>query len=135
MAGRKFVLGEQSAKWLRQQMRMGPAAPMTRLTFRESQLPAEESFVPVIAEAVSGDQFASPANWRYRIIHYRTGDVLFEDVDPTQDPHRFRRPSQGQFQAAVAGIVTKPNEEDSESVDWVIWDLYELLSPSQCSEP
>lgn len=134
MAGRKFVLGEQSAKWLRQQMRIGPAAPMTRLTFREA--PGGTSpgaVIPVALVVLSGQISSSPADWVYRAEDLYTREVLIDSVAPGSDQSYYKRPTAGRLTAATHGLVCLGPITGAPGSEYILMWCNEAIIASRCT--
>ena len=68
---------------------------------------ARNQIIPVELSQVGGTQGddQTVASWTYDVLDPVSGDTLETSVDPTADPHKWKRPSVGFFVAATFGYA------------------------------
>ncbi len=68
---------------------------------------------PVKLEQTGGEQgdHEEAASWEYKVTDAMTDEKLEEDVDPTADPHQWKRPEVGAMSKATFGYAHYDNDD------------------------
>ncbi|MDR0390454.1 MAG: hypothetical protein LBH59_00990 [Planctomycetaceae bacterium] len=69
---------------------------------------------PVLLQHVGGEQGndQKPATWKYDIADALTEEILIENIDPTTEPHQWKRPSIGALSTATFGYAHYRNDNE-----------------------
>jgi len=86
---------------------------------------------PVELEKSGGEQGddENPATWTYDVKDVFTGETLEEGVDPTEEPHKWQRPSVGQMIEATFGYAHY-NADGDLALGWI----NEMVDQESCEE-
>ncbi|MCL2645586.1 MAG: hypothetical protein FWD61_01110 [Phycisphaerales bacterium] len=98
-------------------VRLGPPLPTCIFPVKLKQTGGEQ-----------GDE-ENPATWTYDVIDPATDDTLAEDVDPTSDPHQWKRPSVGYMIEATFGYAHY-NKDNDLVLGWI----NEQLEQASCQD-
>ncbi|HBT75587.1 MAG TPA: hypothetical protein DEB39_01385, partial [Planctomycetaceae bacterium] len=91
----------------------------------------KSTLFPVKLEQTGGEQGDNKkvASWKYTVTDALTDEKLEEDVDPTESPHRWKRPNLGAIGAATFGYAHYDND-DKLVLGWI----NEVLEVAACEE-
>ena len=86
---------------------------------------------PVVLEKSDGEEGdeKTATTWSYDVSHALTGESFAKDVDPTESPHQWKRPSIGKMTEATFGYAHF-NAKDELVIGWI----NEMFVLSSCVE-